>query len=278
MYESYWQLDCKPFENTADPRFYFPGEPQQSALLKLRYAIENRRGAALLCGAAGTGKTLVTRMLRESLAEQYAPRIHLTFPQMSTAELLAYLADQLDGPRSDTVGSMSTVPDVRRSVARIERRLAENVRADRHALIVVDEAHLIDRPETFEALRLLLNFQPDDQMPLTLLFCGQTLLLPTLERLPALEERLGVKSLLRPFTEAETGQYVAHRLRVAGSEKEIFQRDATAALHQLTGGVARRINRLCDLALLIGFAEERRTISAEHLESVAGELVAVTPE
>ena len=97
MYESYWQLDQKPFENTADPRFYFPGETHQAALLKLRYAVENRRGGALLCGAAGTGKTFILSMLRESLGESYTPFIHLVYPQMSPAELLAYLADEFDG-------------------------------------------------------------------------------------------------------------------------------------------------------------------------------------
>ena len=71
MYESYWQLKQKPFESSADPRFYYPGESHQAALLKLRYAIENRRGAALLCGPSGSGKTLVANMLRGALSEQF---------------------------------------------------------------------------------------------------------------------------------------------------------------------------------------------------------------
>ena len=58
MYETYWRLTQKPFENAADPRFYYPAESHQAALLKLRYAIENRRGAALLAGPSGSGKTL----------------------------------------------------------------------------------------------------------------------------------------------------------------------------------------------------------------------------
>src|SRR5271166_6170608 len=97
MYESYWQLDQKPFENTADPQFYFPGETQEAALLKLRYAVENRRGGALLSGAAGTGKSFLLALLRQALDESYAPFIHLVYPQMSPAELLAYLADEFDG-------------------------------------------------------------------------------------------------------------------------------------------------------------------------------------
>ncbi len=88
MYESYWQLKQKPFENTADPRFYYPCESHQAALLKLRYAIENRRGGALLVGVSGSGKTLLANMLRQALGEEFSPLVHLVFPQMPTAELL----------------------------------------------------------------------------------------------------------------------------------------------------------------------------------------------
>lgn len=273
MYEAYWQLNQKPFEDAADPRFYYPGEPQQAAILKLRYAIENRRAAALLCGASGTGKTLVGGMLRATLDPHCAPIVHLVFPQMPTPELLCYLADELE--QTTTASSPASTQG---SIRRIERFLAENTRQGRHTILIVDEAHLIGQPETFEALRLLLNFESENRSGLTLLLVGQTALLPMLKRMPALDERLSVKSLLRPFTERETGEYLAHRLQVAGAKAVIFESNATASLHGLTQGIPRRINRLCDLALLIGFAEERRTIGAEHLESVAQELVGITPE
>jgi type II secretory pathway predicted ATPase ExeA len=273
MYESYWRLKQKPFENSADPRFYFPSESHQAALLKLRYAVENRRGAALLSGGSGTGKTLLTGMLRETLGQQCSPFVHLVFPQMSTAELLAYLADELDGSTGGPGGWA-----VQQSVRRIEHFLAENARQGRHAVLVVDEAHLIDDPHTLEAMRLLLNYEPGSQPGLTLLLIGQTGLLPTLERMPQLDERLAVKCLLRRFTQQETADYVAHRLKVAGAVRTIFEPDALPALHQLTHGAARQINRLCDLALLIGYAEERRTIDAAQLEAVCQELVAVVPE
>ena len=97
MYETYWRLKQKPFENAADPHFYYPAEPHQAALLKLRYAIESRRGTALLAGPSGSGKTLIAAMLREMLDETCAPLVHLVFPQMSAPEFLGYLADELDG-------------------------------------------------------------------------------------------------------------------------------------------------------------------------------------
>ena len=92
------------------------------------------------------------------------------------------------------------------------------------------------------------------------------------------EERLAVKCLLRPFTERETGYYVSHRLKLAGATGTIFEPDAVPTLHRLTHGIARRINRLSDLALLIGYAEERQTISAAQLEAVSQELITVVPE
>jgi general secretion pathway protein A len=271
MYESYWRLKQKPFENAADPRFYYPGESHQAALLKLRYAVENRRGGALLAGSSGTGKTLVTAMLRGVLGETFAPVAPMVFPQMSTDDLLAYLAGSLDGGEPTNAG-------VHASVRRIEQFLVENTAKGRHAVLAIDEAHLIDGPRAFEALRLLLNFEPEGMPGLTIVLVGQPAILPMMDRMPQWEERLGVKCLLRPFNESETAAYVEHRLRAAGATRPIIEPEALSTLHELTHGIARRINRLCDLALLIGFAEERKTLGREHFESVCRELVAVTPE
>jgi len=273
MYETYWQLQQKPFENTADPRFYYPGESHQAALLKLRYAVENRRGGALLTGPSGSGKTLLTGMLRGALGADYSPFVHLVFPQMSTAELLAYLADEFDG--GDRAPGAH---DLQTSVRRIERFLAANSQKGRHAVVTLDEAHLLDGVQTFEALRLLLNFEPGGTSALTFLLVGQPAILPTLDRIPQWEERLGIKCLLRPFSQQETADYVEHRLKVAGASRSIIDTDAQPTLHALTHGIARRINRLCDLALLIGYAEERQRLSAGHFEAVCRELVTVAPE
>src|SRR3954451_8356227 len=102
MYETYWRLSSNPFENGADQRFYYPSEVQQGALLKLRYAVESRRGAALLTGAASSGKTLLVNALRKQLPDIFPPFVHLVFPQMTSREMLAYLADEvapLAGPQ-----------------------------------------------------------------------------------------------------------------------------------------------------------------------------------
>ena len=240
-------------------------------MLKLRYAIENQRGAAMLTGASGLGKTLLVQLLRSTLADNVAPFVHLALPRMDADELLAYLADEfLGSPISHGT------PGAHQSIRQIRDFLEKNALAGRHAVIVVDEAHSIDDLAVLETLRMLLNFEFDGRPALTLLLVGQTGLMTVMERTPQLEERLDVKCLLRPFGRAETAAYVAHRLRSAGAGKGLFSDGALDTLHELSAGVPRRINRLCDLALLVGYAEELDSITPPHLQSVHHELVNVT--
>ena len=161
---------------------------------------------------------------------------------------------------------------------RVQKFLADNHCQGNHAIIAIDEAQTIDDRRTFEALRMLLNFEVDGRPTFTLLLVGQTGLLPAIERMPGLEERLGVKCLLRPLTIDETASYVSHRLQSAGAKRALFEQNAWETLFDLTQGFPRRINRLCDLALLIGFAEERSGISSEQLEAVHHELVHIAAD
>jgi len=276
MYETYWQLETKPFENTADPRFYFPGDAQQGALLKLRYAIENHRGAAVLTGQPGLGKTLLARTLASQLPAAFSPVAMLVFPQMPASQLLAYIASEI-APSGNDSDNSSQAPSIQQSISRIAAALEENAAEKRHAVLIIDEAHLLAY-EQLEVLRLLLNFEYQQQPALTLILAGDTSMLPTLERMPQLEQRMGVKCLLRPFTLEESVSYVNHRLRTAGADREIFDEQAIESMHYHSGGAARQINRLGDLALLIGYAEEHKTISGENINDVASELFTVTPE
>lgn len=272
MYEAYWQLDAKPFECTSDVRFYYPGESHQAALLKLRYAIENKREAALLAAPAGTGKTLLIAALARLLPAHCQPLVHLVFPQMPPEQLVAYITNELTG---ETAAQPETIE---RNIRRLQHMLNENVAARRQAVLVVDEAHLLRDTSALETLRLLLNLQVGGAPAMTMVLVGQTVLLPALERQPELDERLGVKCLLRRFHLEETMAYVSHRLSAAGAKRPIFDTSALEAVHHLSHGVARQINRLCDLALLIGYADERPGLAAAQIEAVADELVTVTPE
>jgi general secretion pathway protein A len=269
MYTKYWKLEERPFDNLPDGRFYYPSQSHQATLLKLRYALEHRCVAALLAGPSGCGKSLLIDSLLDDLPDRYQPLVHVRFPQMTPAELLAYLAAEL-------TGAELTAGGVDHSLRAIQRVLEQNAREDRHAVFVFDEAHLLRDTETMETVRLLLNFEP----ALSVLFVAQPALLPALDRHPELEERIGVKCLLRHFSSDETISYISHRLLAAGAEDvhAMFEAEALERIHAIAGGVPRRINRVCDLALLIGYAEEQPKISAEHIEAVAEELLCPAAE
>jgi len=269
MYQSYWQLDCRPFEPAGEERFYYAAQSQRGALLKLRYVLENRRGAALLAGESGLGKTLLVQKLLAGLDETCLPRIHLVYPQMPADQLLTYLADQLTGHASPLTATID------QSVRRIEAHFHANAQAGRHAIIAIDEAHLIRDAQALEAIRLLMNFQHDGQSVVTFLLAGQTSLVLGTRRLPALEERLAVTCVLTRLAAEETAQYIQHRLTVAGAKRTIFESSAIETIHQLTHGIPRRISRLCDLALLVGYGEELRTLTGQHIESIHQELIGV---
>ena len=270
MYLDYWQLTTKPFEPAADRSAFYSCEAHEGALLKLRYAVENRRGAVLLAGPPGVGKTLVAQLLSAELADAFTPRVRLVFPQMSSRDLLVYLAEQLGAPSADP--PRHTVEE---SVRRLEFFLSQNSRQGRHAVVVIDEAHLLEDCGALETLRLLLNFEVAGQPTLTLLLVGQMGLVSAVGRLPSLEERVAVKTLVRTFTVEETSAYVRHRLLAAGSTREIFTPDAVEALHYLGHGTARQINRLGDLALVVGFADRLPQLTAEQVEAVSEELVSL---
>ncbi len=270
MYLDYWQLDAKPFEPGCHARSIFKSAAYQSALHKLRYAIENGRAAGLVAGLAGTGKTMLMEAIRQQLGEQFQPFVRVVFPQMSDRDLLVYLAEQLGAPPADP--PRHTVEE---SLRRLEYMLSENIRRDRHAVVVIDEAHLLEDSGLLEPLRLLLNLGSLEKPPFTLLLVGQPTLVPMVERHGGLEERLDVKVLLAALSADETAQYVTHRLAAAGATREIFTAEALATAHLLTAGIPRRINRLCDLALLVGFANDQHTIDGDALRAIHGELVTV---
>ena len=153
MYTAYWKLNARPFDNGCDPQFYYPSESHQVTLLKLRYALDHPRGAALLAGVAGLGKSLLVQTLLADLPESFGPLIYVKFPQMSPPQLLALIAEELTGRNMD--GATAD-----RSVLAIQRTLSKNEQEGRRAVIVLDEAHLLRDTDALETLRLLMNFAP----------------------------------------------------------------------------------------------------------------------
>lgn len=268
MYESYWNLTRKPFAQVCDPASFYPSDSHQAALVKLRYAIENSRGSALLAGPPGHGKTMLARTLVAQLPDWISPRASLVFPRMNPQELLTSIAVELGAVSATSMGR-----GVAENVIAVQRFLTENASQGKHALLSIDEAHLLDGAQAFETLRLLLNFESPEGPALSLLLIGQSSLWTSVDRLAHFEERLAARAVVKPLSPEETMSYVQYRLKVAGASQPIFTDAALEAIHRASRGVPRHINRVCDLALLVGFAEELDSIGPDRVESVTEELV-----
>src|SRR5690606_35460998 len=161
-------------------------------------------------------------------------------------------------------------------VRRLESTLREHAAAGRRPTFVIDDAHLIESPEVLQMLAQVMSLCEAQRLPLTLTLLGQPELVRQVQRVPALNSRVAVRAGLHPLDAAETAAYIRHRLQVAGLQECMFDEAALAAFHRLSQGYPRQINQLCDLALLVGYADELSSLSSGEVEAAAGELLSVS--
>ncbi|MCU0713823.1 MAG: AAA family ATPase [Pirellula sp.] len=270
MYESHWGLHRLPFLAKVDSDSYYPSESHQAAALKLHYALEQRRSVAVICGEPGLGKTMLLESCLDQLPEHIAPVTKVVYPAMPPDQLLRFVVRQM-GP----VESKSNL-DLSQAIETLERFLRHNLAEGNHAVVAIDEAHMLEQYGSLEPLRLILNLAGDacdTESPLTLVLAGGTTLLSHVAKHSSLEDRVAVRCHLERFSLDDTVAYVLHRLRCSGCNREdIFSAKAFEHLHLLSQGIPRRINRLCDLALMIGFAQELKTVDARTILSAHAEL------
>jgi MSHA biogenesis protein MshM len=262
VYEAHYNLARRPFVETVSSLAYVELPSREVCLRRLRYGLEQSRGPTVLFGPPGAGKTMLVRRLAHDLG---VTPVHLTFPALSAPELLCVLAEELGG-------SSSTAQTMASALCEVRRRLATSARAGHRPLLIVDEAHLIDDPATFEALRLLLNFAATGPPELSLVLVGTAELM--LQLPPSMVDRLAARCLLGPLTEAESSAYILGRLAAAGATTVLFSPDALLALHRAALGIPRRLNLLADLSLLVAFAQGRTHVNPRIVALAAREFQA----
>ena len=270
MYELYWKLNQKPFTQRQDPARFYRSKSHQTALLRLKYALDNLAGPGLILGASGTGKTGLVKLLTTD-HKAFQPLVHIVFPAISPEELLRLIASEVA-----TFASVSPVispgnDGVLREILTSLRRLAVT---GHRTLLCFDDAHLLSEEALLHVVQPLLNLaESEDRALLAILLVGQPVLSSKIRKLHQISERIAVTTALTGFTANETSDYVRSSLLQSGGRSDIFSADALQRLFEITTGNPRRINRLGDLALLVGYAEQLGQITASQIDAVSAELM-----
>jgi general secretion pathway protein A len=272
MYTNYFNLKQQPFSIAPDPRYLFMSERHREALAHLLYGVGSGGGFVLLTGEIGAGKTTVCRCFIEQIPDNC--RLAYIFnPKLTVEELLLTICDEF---RIALPPASSGSLGVKGYVDAINGYLLESHAQGNNNVLVIDEAQNLS-PQVLEQLRLLTNLETSERKLLQIILIGQPELRTMLARpeLEQLAQRVIARYHLGPLSVPETGAYVAHRLTVAGAHPgNPIPASLAPLIHRLTHGVPRRINLLCDRALLGAYVENSREATPKILRRAAREVFA----
>jgi putative secretion ATPase (PEP-CTERM system associated) len=270
MYEAHYGLRAKPFQLNPDPGFYFDSKQHRSAKAYLTYGVSVNQGFIVITGEVGAGKTTVLRSLLDNLQ-----RDDLVIGQVVTTQL-----DAEDTLRMVGAAFGVRVQGVSKSevLIQLEAFFTQQAAEGRRCLLIVDEAQNLT-PRAVEELRMISNYQLGTQSLLQTFLVGQPEFRDVLRR-PEMEQfrqRVVAGCHLGPLDGTDTEAYITHRLKTAGAtDRPSFEDGALAAIHQVSLGIPRRVNLLCDRLLLLGFLRDRTHLTVADVHEVATEMASET--
>jgi len=259
MYLKYYNLTLKPFDISPDPKFLWLGEKHKEALAAMKYGILHNKGFISLTGNVGTGKTILVNALANSLGD------NVIFAQVPDPFL-----EQLDffNLVADAFGMNQKFRTKGDFLIHLRYFLDNAYDHQQEVVLVIEEAQRFDQ-ERLEEVRLISNIEKPDKKLINIVFVGQNEFNSILKKNKSLRQRVAIIHNIVPLQEIETGPYVNHRLKIAGSEKKIFSPEAVREIYSFSKGNPRLINIICDLALLTGYAQEKKIIKPKIVRECA---------
>ncbi len=265
MYKRFFDLESDPFTLNPDPRFLFKMPQTLEALASLQYGITSRRGFMVLTGEVGTGKTT---LLRHTLDALHRTRIHSSFifnPRLDVLEFLEFVLSDFGLPPTNRTKSAMLI--------QLNRWLIDCFGKNEPCVIVVDEAQNLSG-EMLEEVRLLTNLETSSEKLVQIILCGQPELETRLRQndVRQLRQRVSLWCRTQALDQEETAEYIAARLRIAGTAKRIFLPETVSLIQQASGGIPRLINLICENCLIFAYVDQVHEVTPQLVSVVLHDL------
>ncbi len=251
----------RPFTLVPDPAFLYWSDQHKRAFSVLEFGILSRAPITLITGAVGCGKTTLLRQVLRHIEEDSVVGL-ISNAQGNRGELIQWVLHSLGvgfDPADGYVSQFQVLQDF----------LIENYAEGRRVILIFDEAQNLSQ-ESLEELRMLTNINSNKDELIQLVLVGQDELRQMIKRpeLRQLAQRIAASFHLGPLSEEATAEFIAHRLRVAGGSGDEIDEKAGALIYEVTGGIPRLINQVCDMSLLYAWSADSKTVDRKIVQSV----------
>jgi general secretion pathway protein A len=261
LYLPYYSLKENPFQDTANPQYFWFGEEHAEAIAILKFGIEQGDGFTLLTGDIGVGKTLLVKYLAGILYDKFKI-VEINDSDLDSKDFLLFLADSFNLSHG--------FKDKRSLFGYID---GEYSKTQKRLLLIMDEAHRSDK-SLLKDLDLMAKIKRDNEPLINIILVGQNSLVELVNEIKSRDiiQKGSIVCHLRSLTKTETSEYVWHRLKIAGAEHNLFNSGAIGKIFQISGGIPRVINTICDYALMTGYSADLKKINASVIKECARDL------
>ena len=251
----------KPFSLVPNPNYLYLSSNHSKAMAFLEYGLMEKIGFVMLTGEIGTGKTTLIRHLLNQVKADMDVAV-LFHTNIESDALIPLVLNEFE-IKYNTGIKKATALGV------LYDYLIQQYAAKRRVLLIIDEAQNLS-DEVLEEIRMLSNFQTDEEMLLQIMIVGQPNLRDKIQdpRLEQFAQRISASHHLSTMTLEETGAYIGYRLEKAGGSPDLFPREVIGKIFEATAGIPRIINLLCDASLVYGYADDTKEICLDILAQV----------
>ncbi|RLC05806.1 MAG: general secretion pathway protein GspA [Deltaproteobacteria bacterium] len=261
MYKEFYGFKEKPFNLVPNPSYLFLSTKHANALSFLEYGLTEKVGFVMLTGEIGIGKTTIVRYLLNQIESDMDVAVIFNTNVLSD-DLINLILSEFEIEYDDTITKA-------KALTLLYEFLIEKYSKGRKVLLIIDEAQNLSE-NVLEEIRMLSNLQTDEEMLLQIMIVGQPELRDKINdpRLEQFAQRIAVSYHLSAMTLEETEEYIDYRLEKAGGKPDLFFSDAVKKIYEISTGIPRTINLLCDASLVYGYADEKQKIDSGTVDQV----------